>query len=82
MLVLSRKRDEAVLLTMTREQIESLLAQAAPEKDTIVFSGIVRIVDIRGTERVRVGLELPPQCHILREEIATEAAPPPTQPAG
>lgn len=81
MLVLSRKRDEGVTLTMTREQLENLLAAAPPKKDAVAFSGKVVVVDIRGTDRARIGLELPPQCHILRTELAT-GAPPPHQPAG
>lgn len=70
MLVLSRKIDEGIVLSMTREQVEHLLAAAPPDKDAVVFSGNVRVVAIRGNSRARVGLTLPPGCHILREEAA------------
>ena len=81
MLVLSRKRDQGVVLSMTREQIETLLSRMPAEKNAVVFLGRVAVAEVRG-DRVRVGLDLPTECQILRDEVyeahQTQAPQPPT----
>lgn len=67
MLVLSRKVEESVSLTITEEGLTELLCEARSTGAPVLLCQ-VKVVQLRGPV-VRLGFEAPSIVHVLRDEI-------------